>query len=190
MIYSDSLCLAGFWMVWAIIFILSCCCVCHHRRTKHRLQQQQRQHEINLIAYREAHNYPAVPLYYSKRSRLITGQHTVMSQERSTSARTEKQQADIRDQCVHFSITSWLILLFLHQDFFQTTSFLIMRKLSIARQLPPLPTVPCKRPRPFRLRVHWLQSSRRARRSRPRHHPRCLMVCAAGPASKNQPPPA
>ncbi|XP_056890921.1 WW domain binding protein 1-like b isoform X2 [Takifugu flavidus] len=53
-----------FWMVWAIIFILSCCCVCHHRRTKHRLQQQQRQHEINLIAYREAHNYPAVPLYF------------------------------------------------------------------------------------------------------------------------------
>uniref|UniRef100_H3D3G7 WW domain binding protein 1-like b n=2 Tax=Tetraodon nigroviridis TaxID=99883 RepID=H3D3G7_TETNG len=53
-----------FWMVWAIIFILSCCCVCHHRRAKHRLQQQQRQHEINLIAYREAHNYPAVPLYF------------------------------------------------------------------------------------------------------------------------------
>ncbi|XP_031720386.1 WW domain binding protein 1-like b isoform X2 [Anarrhichthys ocellatus] len=53
-----------FWLVWAIIFILSCCCVCHHRRTKHRLQQQQRQHEINLIAYREAHNYPAVPFYF------------------------------------------------------------------------------------------------------------------------------
>ncbi|KAK2919326.1 hypothetical protein Q8A73_003697 [Channa argus] len=53
-----------FWLVWAIIFILSCCCVCHHRRTKHRLQQQQRQHEINLIAYREAHSYPSVPFYF------------------------------------------------------------------------------------------------------------------------------
>ncbi|XP_069022006.1 WW domain binding protein 1-like b isoform X1 [Embiotoca jacksoni] len=53
-----------FWLVWAIIFILSCCCVCHHRRNKHRLQQQQRQHEINLIAYREAHNYPSVPFYF------------------------------------------------------------------------------------------------------------------------------
>ncbi|XP_028830850.1 WW domain binding protein 1-like b [Denticeps clupeoides] len=53
-----------FWLVWAIIFILSCCCVCHHRRTKHRLQQQRRQHEINLIAYREAHNYSAVPFYF------------------------------------------------------------------------------------------------------------------------------
>ncbi|KAM4603807.1 WW domain binding protein 1-like b [Polymixia lowei] len=53
-----------FWLVWAIIFILSCCCVCHHRRTKHRLQQQQRQHEINLIAYREAHNYTSVPFYF------------------------------------------------------------------------------------------------------------------------------
>uniref|UniRef100_A0A672SI05 WW domain binding protein 1-like b n=1 Tax=Sinocyclocheilus grahami TaxID=75366 RepID=A0A672SI05_SINGR len=49
-----------FWLVWAIIFILSCCCVCHHRRTKHRLQQQQRQHEINLIAYREVHNYTSL----------------------------------------------------------------------------------------------------------------------------------
>ncbi|XP_040042560.2 WW domain binding protein 1-like b isoform X1 [Gasterosteus aculeatus] len=53
-----------FWLVWAIIFLLSCCCVCHHRRTKHRLQQQQRQHEINLIAYREAHNYSSVPFYF------------------------------------------------------------------------------------------------------------------------------
>uniref|UniRef100_A0A8C2BA40 WW domain binding protein 1-like b n=1 Tax=Cyprinus carpio TaxID=7962 RepID=A0A8C2BA40_CYPCA len=53
-----------FWLVWAIIFILSCCCVCHHRRTKHRLQQQQRQHEINLIAYREVHNYTSLPFYY------------------------------------------------------------------------------------------------------------------------------
>uniref|UniRef100_A0A8C5EY36 WW domain binding protein 1-like b n=1 Tax=Gouania willdenowi TaxID=441366 RepID=A0A8C5EY36_GOUWI len=54
----------GFWLVWAIIFILCICCVCHHRRTKHRLQQQQRQHEINLIAYHEAHNYPSVPFYF------------------------------------------------------------------------------------------------------------------------------
>ncbi|KAL4639973.1 WW domain binding protein 1-like [Arapaima gigas] len=53
-----------FWLVWAIIFILSCFCVCHHRRTKHRLQQQQRQHEINLIAYREAHNYTSLPFYF------------------------------------------------------------------------------------------------------------------------------
>ncbi|XP_015830219.3 WW domain binding protein 1-like b isoform X1 [Nothobranchius furzeri] len=53
-----------FWLVWALIFILCCCCICHHRRTKHRLQQQQRQHEINLIAYREAHNYPSVPFYF------------------------------------------------------------------------------------------------------------------------------
>ena len=62
----------GFWLVWAIIFILSCCCVCHHRRTKHRLQQQQRQHEINLIAYREAHNYTTVPFYFSKK---LSGLH-------------------------------------------------------------------------------------------------------------------
>ncbi|XP_006630874.1 WW domain binding protein 1-like a isoform X2 [Lepisosteus oculatus] len=53
-----------FWLVWTIIIILSCCCVCHHRRTKHRLQQQQRQHEINLIAYREAHNYASLPFYF------------------------------------------------------------------------------------------------------------------------------
>lgn len=63
------LCLAslppGFWLVWTIIIILSCCCVCHHRRAKHRLQAQQRQHEINLIAYREAHNYSALPFYFS-----------------------------------------------------------------------------------------------------------------------------
>uniref|UniRef100_A0AAY4D9P0 WW domain binding protein 1-like n=1 Tax=Denticeps clupeoides TaxID=299321 RepID=A0AAY4D9P0_9TELE len=54
-----------FWLVWAIIILLSCCCVCHHRRTKHRLQQQQRQQEINLIAYREAHNYSSLPFYFS-----------------------------------------------------------------------------------------------------------------------------
>ncbi|XP_075391046.1 WW domain binding protein 1-like isoform X2 [Tenrec ecaudatus] len=53
-----------FWLVCTIIIILSCCCVCHHRRAKHRLQAQQRQHEINLIAYREAHNYSALPFYF------------------------------------------------------------------------------------------------------------------------------
>ncbi|KAM4636156.1 WW domain binding protein 1-like isoform 2-T3 [Discoglossus pictus] len=53
-----------FWLVWTIIIILSCCCVCHHRRAKHRLQAQQRQHEINLIAYREAHSYATVPFYF------------------------------------------------------------------------------------------------------------------------------
>lgn len=53
-----------FWLVWTIIIILSCCCVCHHRRAKHRLQAQQRQHEINLIAYREAHNFSALPFYF------------------------------------------------------------------------------------------------------------------------------
>lgn len=53
-----------FWLVWTIIIILTCCCICHHRRTKHRLQQQQRQHEINLIAYREAHNYSSLPFYF------------------------------------------------------------------------------------------------------------------------------
>ncbi|XP_004866513.1 WW domain binding protein 1-like isoform X2 [Heterocephalus glaber] len=53
-----------FWLVWTIIIILSCCCVCHHRRAKHRLQAQQRQREINLIAYREAHNFSALPFYF------------------------------------------------------------------------------------------------------------------------------
>ncbi|GAA6107448.1 WW domain binding protein 1-like a [Tachysurus ichikawai] len=53
-----------FWLVWTVIIILCCCCVCHHRRTKHRLQQQQRQHEINLIAYREVHNYTSLPFYF------------------------------------------------------------------------------------------------------------------------------
>uniref|UniRef100_A0A8C2LYD8 WBP1L n=1 Tax=Cricetulus griseus TaxID=10029 RepID=A0A8C2LYD8_CRIGR len=46
--------------LWTVIIILSCCCVCHHRRAKHQLQAQQWQHEINLIAYREAHNYTAL----------------------------------------------------------------------------------------------------------------------------------
>lgn len=53
-----------FWLVLTLIIILGCCCICHHRRAKHRLQQQQRQHEINLIAYREAHNYTSVPFYF------------------------------------------------------------------------------------------------------------------------------
>lgn len=53
-----------FWLVLTLIVILGCCCVCHHRRAKHRLQQQQRQHEINLIAYREAHNYSSLPFYF------------------------------------------------------------------------------------------------------------------------------
>ncbi|XP_064419018.1 WW domain binding protein 1-like a isoform X1 [Latimeria chalumnae] len=53
-----------FWLVWTIIIILCCCCVCHHRRAKHRYQAQQRQREINLIAYREAHNYSALPFYF------------------------------------------------------------------------------------------------------------------------------
>lgn len=54
-----------FWLVWTIFILLSCCCVCHHRRAKHRLQAQQRQQEINLIAYREAHNYSALPFYFT-----------------------------------------------------------------------------------------------------------------------------
>ncbi|XP_035260380.1 WW domain binding protein 1-like b isoform X2 [Anguilla anguilla] len=58
-----------FWLVWVIIIILSCCCICHHRRSKHRLQQQQRQHEINLIAYREARSHASLPFYFSKRPR-------------------------------------------------------------------------------------------------------------------------
>ncbi|XP_021585434.2 WW domain binding protein 1-like [Ictidomys tridecemlineatus] len=53
-----------FWLVWTIIIIiLSCCCVCHLLEAKHRLQAQRRQHEINLIAYQEAHNYSALPFY-------------------------------------------------------------------------------------------------------------------------------
>ncbi|XP_048865336.1 WW domain binding protein 1-like isoform X1 [Brienomyrus brachyistius] len=53
-----------FWLVWTLIITLSCCCICHHRRAKLRLQQQQRQHEINLIAYREAHNNSSLPFYF------------------------------------------------------------------------------------------------------------------------------
>ncbi|TRY88222.1 hypothetical protein DNTS_026908 [Danionella cerebrum] len=53
-----------FWLILTLIIILGCCCVCHHRRAKHRLHQQQRQHEINLIAYREAHNYTSLPFYF------------------------------------------------------------------------------------------------------------------------------
>ncbi|XP_068597222.1 WW domain binding protein 1-like a [Brachionichthys hirsutus] len=52
-----------FWLVWTLIIILSCCCICHHWRSKQRVQQQRRQNEINLIAYREAHNNPQMPIY-------------------------------------------------------------------------------------------------------------------------------
>ncbi|XP_008294379.1 WW domain binding protein 1-like [Stegastes partitus] len=52
-----------FWLVWALIIILTCCCVCQHWRSKQRFQQQRRQNEINLIAYREAHNNSHLPLY-------------------------------------------------------------------------------------------------------------------------------
>ena len=57
---------AGFWLVWTLIVILTCCCVCQHWRSKQRFQQQRRQNEINLIAYREAHNNSQLPLYLSK----------------------------------------------------------------------------------------------------------------------------
>ncbi|XP_039996110.1 WW domain binding protein 1-like a [Xiphias gladius] len=52
-----------FWLVWTLIIILICCCVCQHWRSKQRFQQQRRQNEINLIAYREAHNNSQLPLY-------------------------------------------------------------------------------------------------------------------------------
>ncbi|XP_076017941.1 WW domain binding protein 1-like [Genypterus blacodes] len=52
-----------FWLVWTLIIILTCCCVCQHWRSKQRFQQQRRQNEINLIAYREAHNNTHLPLY-------------------------------------------------------------------------------------------------------------------------------
>lgn len=52
-----------FWLVWALIFILTACCVCHHFHSKQRFQQQRRQNEINLIAYREAHNNSQLPIY-------------------------------------------------------------------------------------------------------------------------------
>lgn len=52
-----------FWLVWTLIIILTCCCVCQHWRSKQRFQQQRRQNEINLIAYREAHNNSQLPLY-------------------------------------------------------------------------------------------------------------------------------
>ncbi|XP_062286929.1 WW domain binding protein 1-like a [Scomber scombrus] len=52
-----------FWLVWTLIIILTCCCVCQHWRSKQRFQQQRRQNEINLIAYREAHNNSHLPLY-------------------------------------------------------------------------------------------------------------------------------
>ncbi|XP_054652762.1 WW domain binding protein 1-like a [Dunckerocampus dactyliophorus] len=52
-----------FWLVWTLIGILICCCLCQHWRSKQRFQQQRRQNEINLIAYREAHNNSQLPLY-------------------------------------------------------------------------------------------------------------------------------
>ncbi|KAM3605800.1 uncharacterized protein V6R79_005028 [Siganus canaliculatus] len=52
-----------FWLVWTLIIILTCCCVCQHWRSKQRFQQQRRQNEINLIAYREAHNNSQLPVY-------------------------------------------------------------------------------------------------------------------------------
>lgn len=52
-----------FWLVWALILILTACCVCHHFHSKQRFQQQRRQNEINLMAYREAHNNSQMPIY-------------------------------------------------------------------------------------------------------------------------------
>ncbi|XP_013860503.1 WW domain binding protein 1-like a [Austrofundulus limnaeus] len=52
-----------FWLVWALIIILTGFCVCQHLRAKQRFQQQRRQNEINLIAYREANNNSQLPLY-------------------------------------------------------------------------------------------------------------------------------
>ncbi|KAK2922174.1 WW domain binding protein 1-like a [Channa argus] len=52
-----------FWLVWTLIIILTLSCACHHWRSKQRFQQQRRQNEINLIAYREAHNNSQLPLY-------------------------------------------------------------------------------------------------------------------------------
>ncbi|CAF93612.1 unnamed protein product, partial [Tetraodon nigroviridis] len=52
-----------FWLVWALIIILVCCCICQHWRSQQRFQQQRRQNEINLIAYREAHNNSHLPIY-------------------------------------------------------------------------------------------------------------------------------
>uniref|UniRef100_A0A8C6F312 WW domain binding protein 1-like n=1 Tax=Monodon monoceros TaxID=40151 RepID=A0A8C6F312_MONMO len=53
-----------FWLVRTIVILLSCCCVCRHRRAKHRRQAQQRQHQIHPIAYREAHDYSALPFHF------------------------------------------------------------------------------------------------------------------------------
>uniref|UniRef100_A0A1A7WZ20 WW domain binding protein 1-like a n=1 Tax=Iconisemion striatum TaxID=60296 RepID=A0A1A7WZ20_9TELE len=52
-----------FWLLWALITILTCSCLCHHWRAKRRFQQQRRQNEINLMAYREAHNNSHLPLF-------------------------------------------------------------------------------------------------------------------------------
>lgn len=47
-----------FWLVWTIITILSCCCAGHHRRpsTQAPPTGPAVEHEINLIAYQEAHS--------------------------------------------------------------------------------------------------------------------------------------
>lgn len=58
--------LSGFWLVWALIIILICCCLFQHWRSQQRFQQQRRQNEINLIAYREAHNNSHLPIYLSE----------------------------------------------------------------------------------------------------------------------------
>lgn len=52
-----------FWLVWALIFIVTAFCVCHHFHSKQRFQQQRRQNEINLIAYREALSNSQLPIY-------------------------------------------------------------------------------------------------------------------------------
>ncbi|TNM99785.1 hypothetical protein fugu_012818 [Takifugu bimaculatus] len=52
-----------FWLVWALILVLICGCIFQHWRSQQRFQQQRRQNEINLIAYREAHNNSQLPIY-------------------------------------------------------------------------------------------------------------------------------
>uniref|UniRef100_A0A8C6KDD9 WW domain binding protein 1-like a n=1 Tax=Nothobranchius furzeri TaxID=105023 RepID=A0A8C6KDD9_NOTFU len=54
-----------FWLLWALIIILTCFCLCQHWRAKQRFQLQRRQNEINLMAYREAHNNSHLPLFRS-----------------------------------------------------------------------------------------------------------------------------
>uniref|UniRef100_A0A1A8C445 WW domain binding protein 1-like a n=1 Tax=Nothobranchius kadleci TaxID=1051664 RepID=A0A1A8C445_NOTKA len=52
-----------FWLLWALIIILTCFCLCQHWRAKQRFQLQRRQNEINLMAYREANNNSHLPLF-------------------------------------------------------------------------------------------------------------------------------